>query len=60
VEPVIRVVYRGDPPFEAEIVENVERYEFNQPDLAIHFVDGHVEARSNVLMVMSAPSAGSD
>jgi hypothetical protein len=35
MDPTIAVVYRGDPPFRAEIVEDIDRYEFVQPHLTI-------------------------
>ena len=59
MQPMIKVVYRGEPPFRAELVDEVERYDFTQPNLRIHFLDGHVEERTEVLMVMSAPRGDS-
>lgn len=40
MDPTIAVVYRGDPPFRAEVVENVDRYAFVQPNLTIYLLDG--------------------
>jgi hypothetical protein len=57
VNPDIAVIYRGDPPFKAEVVEGVEKYEFTQPHLTIFFLDGHIERREGVLMVRSTSPA---
>jgi len=56
VDPTIAVVYRGAPPFKAEIVEEVDRYEFVQPNLTIYFLDGHMEAREDVMFVRTTRS----